>query len=251
MGKPKVESIKILKTLPAGDRPFLSYHRLEVCNQYEDGSQSRPYHTEFIDRRGFDAIAMAVFHEKDDVLHMGVIQGVRPAMILRRDKALAIKENHTRLYMPEAVAGSVDPEDKGKEGLIRRAVAEIEEEGGFSVSPEDILSLGAGYFPSHGQCTEKIFLCAARVDPDQQKEAAGDGSVNEGDSLALQFVPHLVILERCLKGEYEDPKLEILSYRLALLTGHQPWGNAGGVSPEDQEIACRKLQAIQKENFLG
>ncbi len=201
---------------------FLTLVRLKYRNRYDDGSCSRPYLYEYIHRRGFDAVAIALYHEVGGHPHMAYRPGIRVPVYFRKDLPLTIRDEHSYDLIPEAVAGSMEPSDHGMEGELERVVKEVWEEAGFHISPEAVEPLGGGFFPSHGQSSEKIHLCAVRVDPDWAEEPQGDGSVNESDAPPIRFRPLRDILLDCAKGVIEDPKVEILSWRLGLRLGYLP-----------------------------
>ena len=119
----------------------------------------------------------------------------------------------SRTVTIEAVAGSLEPGDQTTRDIDRRALKELAEETGFRGRHRDLIRLGAGFFPSHGQCTEMIHLRAIAVDPSRAALAPGDGSVNEMETwtLALEAKD---LLSRCRHGEIQDPKLEIGVSRL-------------------------------------
>ena len=205
-----------------GEGGFLTLVRLKYRNVYADGGTSRPYLYEYIHRRGYDAVAIGLFHEEGGVPAMAWRPGIRVPVYFRRDLALAVADPRPYQTVPEAVAGSLEPGDLGPEGLVRRVVEEVLEETGYKIQPGDVVPLGGGFFPSHGQSSEKIHLCAARVDPALRGEATGDGSVNERDAPPVRFSPVRDILLASARGEMEDPKLEILAWRLCLYLHYLP-----------------------------
>ncbi|MGC8762067.1 MAG: hypothetical protein ACP5VN_00285 [Acidobacteriota bacterium] len=205
-----------------GEGGFLTLVRLKYRNLYPGGGRSRPYLYEYIHRRGYDAVAVALFHEEEGEPHMAWRPGIRVPVYFRKDLPLAVPDGRVYLHTPEAVAGSVEEGDRGVEGLLRRVVEEVWEEAGFRVAAGEVLSLGGGFFPSHGQSSEKIHLCAVRVSPSRREKAPGDGSVNEADAPAVRFSPVREILVKSAAGEMEDPKLEILAWRLCLRLGYLP-----------------------------
>jgi ADP-ribose pyrophosphatase len=148
--------------------------------------------------------------------------GIRVPAYFRKELALTVPDRRENLPLPEAVAGSLEPQDVGLEGFLARVAAEVAEETGFGVRPEEIEPLGGGFFPSHGQSSEKIHLCAVRVVPGAQGAAEGDGSVNEADAPPAVFAPVREILLACARGEIEDPKVEILAWRLCLKLRYDP-----------------------------
>jgi ADP-ribose pyrophosphatase len=113
----------------------------------------------------------------------------------------------------EAVAGSLEPGETRLAQIRRRAARELREETGYRVRPDALRSLGAGFFPSHGQCTEKIHLFAVCLDRLAASPAAGDGSINEAETWSL-LLEARDLIDRCRAGEIEDPKLEIGVVRL-------------------------------------
>ncbi len=218
----KVVAIEAAAEPGSGEGGFLTLVRLKYRNVYADGSRSRPYLYEYIHRRGYDAVAIAIYHELDGEPCMAYRPGIRVPVYFRRDLPLTLADPREYLFIPEAVAGSLEPGDRGLEGFLHRVVSEVAEEAGFTVAPGDVEPLGGGFFPSHGQSSEKIHLCAVRVDPAGVREAFGDGSVNEADAPPVRFRPVREILLDCARGAVEDPKVEILCWRLCLRLGHMP-----------------------------
>ena len=201
---------------------FLTLVRLRYRNVYEDGSKSRAYHYEHVHRRGFDAVAIALYHTEGGEPAMAYRPGIRVPVYFRKALPLALPDRKEYLHIPEAVAGSLEPGDRGIDGLVARVVAEVAEETGFQAHPEDVESLGASFFPSHGQSSEKIHLCAVRVRPGTEAEPSGDGSVNEADAPPVVFMTLREILQSCARGDIEDPKVEILAWRLCLKLSYDP-----------------------------
>jgi ADP-ribose pyrophosphatase len=220
-GRDLVQIEPVAELLP-GEGGFLTLVRLRWRNLYADGSRSRPYAYEFIHRRGYDAVAIAVYHEEDGAPHVAYRPAIRVPVWSRRELPLCLPDRREYLLIPEAIAGSLEPSDRGLEGFLGRVVAEVLEETGFAVPPKQVEPLGAGFFPSHGQSSEKIHLCAVRVDPSAAGEPTGDGSVNEADSPPLLFRSSRDILLDCARGAIEDPKVEILARRLCVRLGYLP-----------------------------
>jgi len=218
----EVVSLEPVAALAAGEGGFLTLVRLRWRNRYADGSVSRPYAYEFIHRRGFDAVAIALYHELGGSPALAYRPGLRVPVWSRRELPLCLPDRREYLHIPEAVAGSLEPQDRGLAGFLGRVVAEVLEETGFAVTPDRVEPLGAGFFPSHGQSSEKIHLCAVRVEPAAAGEAPGDGSVNEADAPPLVFRPLRELLLACARGEVEDPKVELLARRLSVRLGYLP-----------------------------
>jgi len=246
----RVVAVEDAGGIPPERKPFLQMSRRLYRNRYEDGSRSRPYAYEYIHRRGYDAVAISPYYEAGGEPHMAVRPGIRVPVYFRKDLPLCIPDGKSYLFTPEAVAGSLEPGDSGVSGLLERVVAEVEEEAGFRVDASRIEPLGGGFFPSHGQSSEKIFLCAVPVDPREQREAFGDGSVNEADAPPIVFRPVREILLDCVAGRIEDPKIELLASRLCLRLGYLP---QHGRYLEPLEKACFEpfRAALEEGGFRG
>jgi len=243
----RVVAVEVEGPYPEGKPPFLTLVRHAYRNRYEDGTRSRPYGYEYIHRRGYDAVAMALYHEEDGVPFMAYRPGIRVPVYFRKDLDLCIPDGRERLFTPEAVAGSLESADRGIAGLLHRVVEEVREEAGFHIAPKDVEPLGGGFFPSHGQSSERIFLCAVRVDPGARKDAPGDGSVNETDAPPILFRPLDRILLECVQGRIEDPKVEILALRLCYKLGYDPVREVRREAGEGQAEAFRK--ALESGGF--
>lgn len=213
-GRKTVVGIEEAGMVPADRESFLTLVRKLYRNRYADGTASRPYAYEHIHRRGYDAVAIALYYVDGGQPFMAYRPGIRVPAYFRKELQLCIPDLHVNLPTPEAVAGSLEPEDRGLEGFLHRVVAEVQEEAGFSVLPGQVESLGGAFFPSHGQSSEKIHLVAVRVKPGSEAPALGDGSVNEADAPPPLFRPVRDILLDCARGMIEDPKIEILATRL-------------------------------------
>jgi len=240
----RVIGVKAEAEAEAEEGGFLQMVRRRYRNIYRDGGRSRPYLYEYIHRKGFDSVAIALYHEEGGEPAMAFRLGIRVPVYFRRELDLPLSDPCEYLFIPEAVAGSMEPEDKGVEGLRRRVVAEVLEEAGFKIAPGDIHGLGGGFFPSHGQSSEKIHLAAARVRPLERVKAEGDGSVNESDAPPVRFKPLAEISAACCAGEIEDPKVEILARRLALYLGYLPlFGRYA--TPEERELLAPLKSAME------
>ena len=221
-GERRVTAVEVAAEAGPSEGGFLTLVRLMYRNRYDDGTHSRPYLYEYIPRRGFDGVAMALYHERGGQPQMAYRPGIRVPVYFRKDLPLPLPDRRGYLFIPEAVAGSLEPQDRGVEGILARVVAEVWEEAGLRISPGQVEPLGGGFFPSHGQSSEKIHLCAVRVDPDAASVPEGDGSVNESDAPPIRFEPVREILLGCARGEIEDPKVEVLAWRLCLRLGYLP-----------------------------
>jgi 8-oxo-dGTP pyrophosphatase MutT (NUDIX family) len=198
----------------------LTLQRFVVRNLYDGGRTSRPYRFDVVHRRGVDSVGIIPFFFEGPRRLMVVFKvGFRPGLYLRRRLRPPAGDRRVYTSMREAVAGSLEPGDLGARGIDARARAELLEETGLEPRTGRIIRLGSGFFPSHGQSTEKVHLRAAEVVWPHSARAAGDGSVNEADS-GTAVMEAGRILEECRKGRIEDPKLEIGVTRLCRLMLH-------------------------------
>lgn len=214
----RVRGLRILERLPASGPGFLTLERLRARNLYVGGGASRPYRFEVVHRRGVDAVAILPFFRAGRGRLIMVIcnVGFRPGLYTRAGLTLPARDRRRYTSIIECVAGSLEPGDRGERGITARARAELLEETGLLPMAGRVLDLGAGFFPSHGQSTEKIHLRAFEVDPGAARRPTGDGSVNEADAGTIALEASR-ILAMCRAGRIEDPKLEIGVTRLLRL----------------------------------
>lgn len=213
----RVAGIRILERLPGSGPGFLVLERFRAKNLYRDGAASMPYRFEVLHRRGVDAVAILPFYFEGRRHRLMVVCkiGFRPGLFLRSRLPLPLKDRRRYQSLIEAVAGSLEPRDRGARGITSRARLELMEETGMRPRPGGSVDLGAGFLPSHGQSTEKIHLRAFEIDPGSALEPPGDGSVNEADSGTIAIeAGHL--MQMCRSGLIEDPKLEVGVSRLLL-----------------------------------
>ena len=114
----------------------------------------------------------------------------------------------------EVVAGILEREDRGEDGVRRRAAIEAHEEAGLRVEAESVEFLGAGTFPSPGSMPERFWLTAARVeDPSAAEAPPTDGSPME-EGARCWWMPLDAAIAACVGGEIEDCKTELALRRL-------------------------------------
>ncbi|OLD65312.1 MAG: hypothetical protein AUI52_07770 [Acidobacteria bacterium 13_1_40CM_2_68_10] len=197
----RVTGVRIVERLPASGPGFLTLERFRAKNLYRDGGVSAFYRFEVLHRRGVDAVAILPFYFQPRGRRLMVVCkiGFRPGLHRRSRLALPVRDRRRYTSVIEAVAGSLEPGDRGTGGITARA-----------------LGLGAGFFPSHGQSTEKVHLRAFEIDPAHALEPQGDGSVNEADAGTIA-IEATRLLFMCRAGLIEDPKLEIGVSRLLLV----------------------------------
>jgi 8-oxo-dGTP pyrophosphatase MutT (NUDIX family) len=216
-GRPdwKVEGIERVESrrLPEGEDSFLTLEKMRCRTRYRGGERSETYSVDCVHRRGWDSVAIVLYDDSGEELLVGVRRAVRPILFLRSEAALPIPDGRRYRMVWEAVAGSLEPGDEGEEGLRRRLVEEVWEEAGLRIDRASIEPLGGGFYPSHGQSSEKIHLRAARVRVTEQQEAPGSGSPLE-EVGGTRFLEAREVLRMCRDGRIEDPKVEIGIARL-------------------------------------
>ena len=211
--------LRIVKRLPSQGPGFLTLERLLIRNVYAGRARSNPYRFEVLHRRGIDSVAILPYYLEGRRLMVVIKVGFRPGLYLRSRMPLPLRDRRSYTIMREAVAGSLEPGDRGARGIDRRARAELLEETGLTPRRQRPLLLGGGFFPSHGQSTEKVHLRAFAVDPAGSVEPQTDGTINEADSGTLAIEAG-TILEMCRDGRIEDPKIEIGVSRLCAQLGY-------------------------------
>jgi ADP-ribose pyrophosphatase len=199
------------------DEGFFTLRRLVLENHYCDGSRSRPYDCDLLERRGVDAVAVAL-HGPSPTGRIGDVpvvlrRGIRPAVYFRRQRTLPRPDSRTYTSLLEVVAGIVEPEDMGEAGIRRRAAIESYEEAGFRIAEDAVRLLGQGAFTAPGIMAERLYYAAALVDLDEGEQPRGDGSSFEEQG-EIEIIPLGEALRMCLAGEIEDAKTEICLRRL-------------------------------------
>ena len=198
-----------------GEGGFLAIRRLRLRNRRADGSASAAYVSDAIARPyGQDAVVVAVYARAPGGVQILLRAGLRPTIGLGRDAARApLPEAPPSIWLTELVAGIIEAGDRGEVGLRARAAAEVREEAGFDVAPDAIELLGAGMLPSPGCQTEKLYFAAVCVDPEAQRELAGDGSpMEEGARTSWRGLEDAIAA--CVAGELVDAKTELALRRL-------------------------------------
>jgi ADP-ribose pyrophosphatase len=199
-----------------GEGGFLVLRRYRLRNRRPDGSASKPYGCDFIDRPfGLDAVAVALFRRHGGAVEVLLRTALRPPIRLGRGGSIPVPERGGGARLHEVVAGLIEAGDRGLEGVRRRAAIEVAEEVGYSVEPEAILVLGASTFPLAGALPERLYFTAVEIDPGAvAREPEGDGSpMEEGAEISWRPLP--AAIAACVSGEIEDAKTEICLRRLA------------------------------------
>lgn len=200
------------------DEGFLHVRRYTARNRRADGSASREYPIDVIERPTLDAVAVVLWARGPTGPEVLLRRQLRPAAYFRKDQAPALPEP-TYLLFEELVAGVLESGEKGLAGLQGRAAEEVAEEAGLRVEAAAVTSLGAGFFMLPGTASEKIHLVAAEVARGhgpavREAPHEGDGSPLE-EGAELVWRPLVEAIAACEAGEIEDAKTELGLRRLA------------------------------------
>ncbi|NVJ20403.1 NUDIX hydrolase [Myxococcus sp. AM011] len=217
-----IEIIEDFSATARCDEGFLRVKRLRCRNRRADGSSSSVYRVDVVDRPRLDAVSVLVYRRgAAGLLEILTRMNLRPAAYFRKDQrdAMTVPDPGAGyLRVEEIVAGLLEPEDKGEEGLRRRAAEEVREEAGYPVRPEDIQLLGGSFFLAPGILSEKVFPSAVDVTDVKQEEPEGDGSPLEEGTL-LHWRPLSEVLDACRRGDIPDAKTEVSLTRLLARLG--------------------------------
>ncbi len=211
----EVVAIEVVEDLTASarcDQGFLHLRRLRCRNRRADGSLSRTYNVDVVDRPVPDAVAVLLWRQTPEGVEVLTRRTLRPAAYFRRELPLAIPDPESYLTVEELVAGVLEPEDKGPEGVRARAAAEVDEEAGYTVRPEAVELLGPAFFMLPGIISEKIHPTAVDVTGQRPHRPTGDGSPLE-EGASVRWWPLLALLSACRRGEVADAKTELCLLR--------------------------------------
>lgn len=205
---------------------FLKVRRLVVRTRFRDGTASDPYACDIVSRARTDAVALLLYDVPRDAagrraLRVLLKTGVRPPVFLRRQLKLTQPDARPYGRLVEMVAGMLEPEDTGPDGVARRAAAEAREEAGVDVPVGDVAALGAESFPSPGVTDEKVHFRAAQADLDGPHVPEGDGSAMEHGTQVV-VLPVEEAIAACRRGGIPDMKTELALLRLCDLVGYVP-----------------------------
>ena len=211
----EVVDIEVVEDLSAGarcDEGFLHLRRLRCRNRRADGSLSRTYSVDVVDRPVPDAVAVLLWRRGQGGVEVLTRRTLRPAAYFRRTLPLAVPDPEAYLTVEELVAGVLEKQDRGQAGLQARAAAEVLEEAGYTVRPEAVELLGPAFFMLPGIISEKIHPTAVDVTGQLPVRPAGDGSALE-EGASVRWWPLPALLAACRRGEVADAKTELCLVR--------------------------------------
>lgn len=209
--------LAILEEEEVGTGGFLHLRRLHLENCRRDGSRSRRWLCDFVERRkGVDAVVLGLWRRRGDgAVEVLLRDGLRPALRYGRPALrIPLADPRPYLFFTEVVAGIIEEGEVGEAAVRRRAVEEAWEEAGLRLPEAVVVLLGAGSFPSPGMTAEKFWLCAAEVTGLPLAPPPGDGSPME-EGARLRWRELSAAITDCEAGLIEDAKSELVFRRLA------------------------------------
>ncbi len=194
------------------DEGFLRLRRLRCRNLRADGSVSRTYPVDVVDRPVPDAVAVLLWRHGASGVEVLTRRTLRPAAYFRRQLPLPVPDTERYLTVEELVAGVLERAESGQAGVLARAAAEAREEAGYSVQPEAVELLGPAFFMLPGIISEKIHPTAVDVTGKQPGRPTGDGSPLE-EGASVRWWPISALLAACRDGTVADAKTELCVVR--------------------------------------
>lgn len=224
----ELESIEIVEDRTAQarcDEGFLRLRRLVLRNHYTDGKTSAAYPCDVVRRRDTDAVAVALYELREEGerrrIYVALRRGIRAPIYLRKDMDRRGRDEPIHTSIHELVAGVIEGQDQGMEGVRVRAMEEAREEAGLAIAPDAVQLLGGPFFPSPGITPEMVYLARCEASIEERGEAEGDGSVME-EGASVEVFELREAIARCRRGEIGDAKTEIGLLRLADDLGYLP-----------------------------
>lgn len=202
---------------PSGPPGFLRLLRRRFVATYPDGSESRPFVYDEVDRTAIDAVVIvAHFSDETGARQVYLRSALRPPVVFRDRTRSPHPERDPAGSLWELPAGLVEISEQSSAGLRACAVRELFEELGFQGDPSALVELGPSTFPAPGICAERHFYFALEVDAEKRTEPPLDGSALEHAG-AVIHLPLSESLAWCRSGAIVDAKTELGLRRLAEL----------------------------------
>lgn len=179
---------------------------------YEDGTKSKTFKVDNVDRNNLDAaVIIPYFYDSESkeykiYLRSSLRPGVAVKEIRKLDDVNGKILNNGVLW--EFCAGLIEPNEKPTEAAVR----ELKEEIGFEVLESNIKQLGHSSYPCVGLCGEELFFFTVKVNPITRVEPTLDGSVMENEAKIISLS-----IEECFNlyfaGSLKDMKTELGLFR--------------------------------------
>lgn len=205
---PQIALEIVTEQAPFGEPGFLSLLRRIYRAHYPDGTASRPFEYDQVQRRARDAVVFVAHFVGDKGRYVYLRSALRPPLLDRN------RTPNDQSVLWELPAGLIEPEEESPTGIVLAAQRELEEELGFRCAPKQFSELGQPAFLSPGMISEKLYFFEVQVHPAQQQQPALDGSPLEHGG-KVQSVALRDALRWCEIGIIEDVKTELGLRRFA------------------------------------
>jgi ADP-ribose pyrophosphatase len=217
---PSLPAVKIecLEQTLASTPGFLELRRSRLRAQQPDGTYSKEFLYDAVDRRALDAVVIAAYFRVDGEVFVYLRSAVRPPVAVRRERQTPDATAQDVQFW-ELPAGLVEPGEQTVEGLRACARRETMEELGFDLEAERYVPLGHGIYPTPAVIPERQFFFRVEVRPDRRGEPSLDGSALEQAGVVFS-TPLKTALRRCREGAILDGKTELGLRRLAEALAH-------------------------------
>lgn len=196
---------------------FLEVRRFTMRNHYPDGTQSRVYPYDLLERHALDAVCVLAHRAGPNGTEVLLRSSLRPPLAMRELSAVPHPNDGT-VVIWELPAGLIEPDERGDEGIAACAARELHEETGYRVDPARFHRLGAPFFLSPGVLGEMIYTLSVDLGAAEREAVPGDGSPVEDGSVCV-FVPLLDALSACTAGGIRDAKTELALRRFVAAGG--------------------------------
>ena len=210
------------------DEGFLRVRRLVLRNVRRDGSRSATYPCDIVSRTRTDAVAIVLYErargrERPARGPRGA-EGRRSArpIFLRRHLALTQPDVAAYDAVAEIVAGMLEPEDAGPDGIARRAATRLPRRPGSTLSPRDVAAARRRVVPEpRDHRREGPLPRGPSRRSTRRARPEGDGSVME-EGTRVVVLPLRDAIVACRRGDIPDMKTEIALLRLCDAIGYLP-----------------------------
>lgn len=204
---------------PPDQRGFVHVRHLTLTARFADGTVSKPFSYDAVDRSRMDAVVIVPHYRAEDGSRMVVLRSaLRPPAFARPPEVWPVPEGEWLGEMWEVPAGLVEEDERSPEGLRACAARELYEETGCEAAVETVQTLGPATFPTPGLIGERHFFFHAEIDPHRRVPPPEDGSTLERMATVVD-VKLTDALDACRAGLVEDAKTELALRRLRELFG--------------------------------